>query len=317
MAIRSNDSALVMDRPVVTITGATGPRIGLTGPTGGQGDASPIGPTGATGDGGPIAVGPVGPTSITGSTGPRGDTGPVLSSNMTGATGWWGDWGASGPTGPVGPAGETGFTGPGGGPLGVTGLLGPTGSGSVCGVQSPSFFSPGIYLTAAPLLVNDLGSPYAFRYASANNIYLVPIFVPYARIYTEMAVESYVTNTLGFFRMGLYDCTEDMRPTVPLVDCGNRPVSAGMIVAAFSVALKQKPYYLAFWCNNNSIYFKYWGPEDVATTLGIRQSSFGDSWSQGINYLRYARTYGPVFPDLTLILPTALETGGTTIQGIR
>jgi hypothetical protein len=317
MAVRSNKPALNSILPIVTLTGATG-GVGPTGPPGPQGVISPTGPTGDVGPTGSIGEGgSTGPSAVTGPTGPRGATGDIFSGDLTGDTGPWGWWGDYGPTGPTGATGEKGLTGPGGGPLGVTGGLGPTGSGSVCGVQAPMFGNSTIYLTTPLLLVNDQGSPYAYRAPTNNMIYLVPVFVPFARTYTEMVVEAYVTNTTGFFRMGLYDCTEDMRPTVPVADCGNRPVAAGVMASPFSAALKQKPYYLAFWVNNPSVYFKYWGVEDIPTVLGARQSSSGGGWVQGVNYIRYARAYGTPFPDLTLVLPTALETGGFVIQGIR
>lgn len=108
MAVFVNSAAPVVARPVVIVSGPTGP----TGPA--------VGPTGNTGPTGTLT----GPTGYTGNTGHTG-----ASSVVTGPTG------AVGPSGLVGPPGNsvTGTTGQ-TGPIGPTGpsllLQGVTGSGS-------------------------------------------------------------------------------------------------------------------------------------------------------------------------------------------
>jgi hypothetical protein len=319
MPVLSKDDAAVLLLRMVAITGPSGPRIDLTGPTGPQGSMAPTGPTGSVGNTGPMDIGATGPTAKLGVTGPRGATGPQASGDVTGATGPYGDFGLDGASGPVGVLGPTGYTGPGGGPLGGTGVTGPTGTGNVAGVQAPIFASATPYLTAAPLVGTAAGEGTFNQYRShlPNYIYLTPIFVPFARTYTSMMVESYTLNTPAFFRMGLYDCTEEMHPTVPLVDSGNTPVAAGLITCSFSVALNPKPYFLAFWCNIANIFFKFWDVRDVAPTLGMKLYPDSSAWSNSINFMRYSRTYSGGLPDLTLLTPTTLDNGGSIIQGIR
>jgi hypothetical protein len=85
-----------------------GAYVGVTGPTGPQGNSGPTGPTGFTG--------PTGPTGYTGPTGLQGNTGPTGLQGNTGPTGLQGNTGPTGLQGNTGPKGDTG-------PIGETAML--------------------------------------------------------------------------------------------------------------------------------------------------------------------------------------------------
>lgn len=123
-------AAPVMARPVVVVSGHTGPSGGPTGPTG------ELGPTGAPG-----------PASVIGPTGPFG----------TGPTGQLGPTGTDGPRGLTGPPGAVGSPGP----IGPTGVIGPTGT-ALQGVFSTQAFGPiGPYGTS--LTAIGIGISYAIK----------------------------------------------------------------------------------------------------------------------------------------------------------
>jgi hypothetical protein len=221
MTVERNDSAAILQKPDVIIAGPTGP-VGATGPTGPQGDASLTGPTGAKGPTGVTsALGPTGPDRMTGPTGPRGATGPLDTEGGTGAQGFWGDWGPDGPTGPTGPTGRAGSKGPSSSPRGITGGMGPVGAGSVGGLSVPFFVDNETYLTMPMGRFGGgmIGASPGYTDIYASTVWLVPVFVPYRRVFTQIVVESGQSRVgdVGL-RLGIYDCTEDMQPTVPIYD---------------------------------------------------------------------------------------------------
>lgn len=117
------------------ITGPTGPRSTVPGPTGpAGGPTGSLGPTGATG---PQSFVP-GPRGTTGPTGRKGDTGPQGVQGYQGVPGDigpQGEIGVQGDTGPQGEIGPTGYTGPEGGPKGDSGPTGPRGTTGPIGPQ--------------------------------------------------------------------------------------------------------------------------------------------------------------------------------------
>jgi hypothetical protein len=97
MSTQSSIPAPIMAKPVVVISGHTGPSGGPTGPTGSIGPVGGVGVMGPAGQTGPTGIGPTGPTGIGAFTGPTGNTGPGGSPGPTGSVG---------STGPQGPAGS-------------------------------------------------------------------------------------------------------------------------------------------------------------------------------------------------------------------
>jgi hypothetical protein len=309
-----NAPATVLARPVVVIAGMTGPSGGPTGPTGTTGAATVTGPTGATGPTGPLGTGPTGAGAFTGPTGSPGATGPQ-GFGPAGLTGQQGAMGFTGPTGVTGAQGATGADGPTTGPTGPAGPVGPPGIGSICGQQVPFFGDPTVYLTM------PVGSNFPLvqaTVAAAHTICLVPVFVPYPRTFTLMTIQMYYSIPSILFRMGIYDCTQDMHPTVSLVDSGDLVPVAGLMTFTFSAALASKPYYLAYWSNGVPTITCFPGNE-LIQTLGLRSTSSG--FTNAVHNLTYSgKTYGGAFPDLTADNGYVLNQGADSnyiIQGIR
>jgi hypothetical protein len=308
----------ISTRPVVVIGGPTGPAGGPTGPTGPEGTATTTGPTGAIGPTGPIGTGPTGGGSYTGPTGPVGETGPLGEGPM-GPTGEQGSMGYTGPTGMTGERGQTGATGSATGATGPAGPAGPYGGGSVCGQQVPFFSDPLTYLTTP--VVGSV--PLQSVLIAPHIINLVPVYIPYAREYNSMAIQLTSADSTAMLRMGIYDCNQDMHPTVPLVDSDDLvPSAVGIFQFVFSVALSPKPYYLAFWCNKQ-LQINCFPGKYVIPTLGMKTDSSGYKFH--IHSLLYPnKTYGTGLPDLTSDdgYTLQLATSSTVmsyfvIQGIR
>jgi hypothetical protein len=308
----------ILAKPVVVIGGPTGPAGGPTGPTGPEGTATTTGPTGPRGPTGPLGTGPTGPSSATGPTGPLGATGPV-GIGPQGPTGEQGYQGYTGPTGATGLQGEVGATGPATGPTGPDGPGGPPGTGNICGMQVPIFDSPITYLVM-PMATNN---PIISISMPANLLILTPVFVPYSRLYTKMAIDCNTTNLEGRFRMGIYDCTEEMHPTIPIVDSGNLvPTAANLMEITYSRMLSPKPYYLALWCGSVMSFQGFYGYY-VFQTLGMRSTASG--FENQTHTVMYNLTFDEGdFPDLTANDSYTLNSAagfvtatGTIIQGIR
>jgi hypothetical protein len=314
MAVRSRASARVANQPVVTVAGPTGPSGGPIGPAGPAGPAK-TGPTGPRGATGPFGAGPTGAGAFTGPTGHRGATGSP-GHGLTGFDGPQGDDGVTGPTGATGAQGLAGAAGAVLAPPGITGTIGPTGAGNVCGVQAPFFADSETYLTVATL--NDPDLSFTAMQPATNFIYLFPVLIPWPRTYTSMAVEVTRAASTSKFRLGIYDCTGDMHPTTALCDSGDLvPAGTGLMTFSFSVALGQKPYFLAYWTSNavGGAQFKSFWVDQVATVLGWQKSS--SQWIGGANYMTFFHAYGTAFPDLSAASPNNLTTGGHLILGIR
>jgi hypothetical protein len=283
---------LIEAYPVMVVGGHTGPAGGPTGPTGPAGIATLIGPTGPTGPRGPIGTGPTGAGAFTGPTGPTGLTGPV-GEGMPGATGSTGDTGPTGPLGFPGQVGPVGPAGPATGPTGPAGPNGPAGAGNVCGAQAPLYSNPNTFLVM-PLIGNN---PLISVDIDPHTVILTPVYVPYGRVYTSIAV-----NCLGGFpgaryRLAIYDCTDSMHPTVPLFDSGDIAYVVGFSQISFSVALSPKPYYLALWADSGVGFTGIYGAYTIQT-LGLRADASG--WQSFVHNLSYAINYdGGNFPDLT------------------
>lgn len=272
------DPILVRTRPVRVTRGTTGPAGGPAGVTGPQGIAV-TGPTGMTGPDGIAMTGPTGP-GITGPTGPVGATGPVGEGPM-GPPGEPGFMGFTGPEGPTGMVGPQGVTGPATGPTGPAGPNGPPGAGNICGLNVPVFYDPNTFLIP-PAVTNN---PLIDVIHTPDLIALYPIFVPYGRVYTSMVIHCRTVNSSGRFRMGIYDCTETMQPTVPIFDSGNLvPDFNGLISVPMNIALSPKPYYVALW-TGSPIMFKGMQGYYTIQALGLRCNSGG--WTDFIHNITY------------------------------
>lgn len=308
MTIKTTLPASLMERPDVFIPGATGD-VGATGPRGPRGLTSAPGPAGPTGVMGPPGdVGDTGPYQSVGVTGPQGATGLSNNEGGTGQWGDWGEWGPDGPTGDTGPTGRVGEDGPGISPVGITGPTGPTGMGSIGGLQVPFFGHSEVYLTAAAL---PIGHPanntvsWAYREFNSSTIYLVPIFVPYARTFTEMVIDSYraeyVTNG---FKLGIYNCTPEMRPTNPIFDSNHiGPIGKGRMAVGCNVSLEAKPYYLALMVNSTQ-YYKCFASDEIAMVLGWRKYVDNSQWmfeSPTFQTQTFYSNYNVGFVDLSTI----------------
>ena len=98
-------------------------------------------------------------------------------------------------------------------------------------------------------------------------------------------------------RVGLYDCTVDMHPTVPLCDSGDLvPLLPGLMTFTFSLNLDAKPYYLAWISTGSAFTARAWSGSGFLDTLGIISNSSG--FGASIGNLTYTRAYGPL-PNLT------------------
>jgi hypothetical protein len=310
------DPIIIHARPVRIDGGLTGPEGGPIGPTGPTGSASLTGPTGPTGVAG-IATGPTGAGSYTGPTGQAGMTGP-FGQGPIGPTGPQGFMGFTGPTGSTGPIGVTGASGSATGPTGPDGPVGPLGSGNIAGTAVPAYFDDNTYL------VQPTGPniPLGTTTMPPHYLLLTPVFIPYGRVYTKLAIQSFQADPDSRFRMGIYDCTNDMHPTVPVFDSGNLAPTIDMMTALMSVALSPKPYFLALWCGG-PLTFKAFPGAYLVQTLGMRCTSAG--WERFIHNLSYSRTFDEGnFPDLTLddgytmnSAATFSFTIGAPIMGIR
>lgn len=238
--------------------------------------------------------------------GPEGPTGPQ---------GFIGYTGATGPTGTVGP---TGIVGPDTGPTGPGGPVGPLGSGNICGMSTPYFTDTETFLIM-PVAAN---APLGTTSVEPDKIILIPIYIPFARTYTQLAIQSYQDNPAARFRLGIYDCDEEMHPLNPIVDSGNLAPTMDINTITFSQALSPKPYYLAIWCGSALTFRSYPGTY-VIQSLGLRCTSAG--WERLIHNLSYDVTFDEGdFPDLTgnddYTMNTAATfsfTEGEPIIGIR
>lgn len=309
MPVTRNDPALVYLKPSVAITGPTGPAFNSTGPTGATGPALD-GMTGPHGVTGPIgATGPTGPSGTTGSTGFRGNTGPAGSGEETGPVGSDGEDGPPGPTGNTGPTGRTGSQGKPGGPTGVLGGTGPTGKGNYGGVPVAFFTDNETFLTNAPHYIGpaSIASPWGFAEFGGSTIGLVPIYVPYARTFTQMVVELQQAYfpTVGI-RLGIYNCGDDMHPTTVLYDSGLiLPTAKGRMGASFSIPLEARPYYLAV-SGNQGMNFRAVESDKMLPVLGWRKyaPAFSSNTWRGENtgalrYFTFSWSGVLPFPDLT------------------
>jgi hypothetical protein len=316
MTIARNYPADVLQKPDVLVGGPTGP-VGATGSMGPEGPPAVTGATGPVGASGPL--GEIGPTGLaadpTGPTGPWGATGPAETGGGTGPTGWGGNWGDDGPEGSTGPTGRQGKIGAGGGPRGHTGTIGPTGQGSVGGLPVPFFAHPDVFLTPPYFHVGRGSSAPGFRQMDNGLIYLFPLYVPYRRTFTQMAVESYQAYypTVSF-KAAIYDCTEDMQPTVPLFQTNEiAPIGAGRVLFDCNIELMQRPYYLAFAMSQWGLQFRWMYGNTSTCVLGLRKYPYNDyfptdpgQWYGEGSYLYYNRFVDPTwwpytdpFPDLS------------------
>ena len=322
MPVQSHDPALIFEKPVVVVGGPTG-ALGATGATGLEGPPSAPGPTGSVGATGPSGIeGATGLPMVTGPTGPRGPTGAIQLDGGTGAQGDGGDDGSDGPTGVTGDVGPSGPTGarlaPKGPPSAVTG---PTGAGSICVSQVPFFADPNVYMTFPLLDVNLVNSPFAIGNILVNAIVLMPIFIPYSRTFTSMAVEIGPGYTDSEFRMGIYDCDHNMQPLAPLFDSGSHfPTGTGLFAVSFSLALQQRPYLMAYWGGLFALPAKIISSPQIVNTLGMKKypPAEASQWQFSMAFMLYSnQTYGPPFPDLTGVAPSSFDYGNYLIQGIR
>jgi hypothetical protein len=283
---------IIYAKPVRVVGGPTGPGFGPTGPTGAQGDVSLTGPTGYTGPTGPMGTGPAGEDGATGPTGATGQTGP-FGAGPIGPTGEQGAIGYTGPTGPTGVVGATGIDGPATGPTGPAGPVGPLGAGNIAGIGVPLYADANTYL----VMPTGPNIPLGTTIVSPDVITLIPVFIPYGRVYTKLAIQSYQADPAARFRLGIYDCDEEMHPTVPVVDSGNLVPVMDLMTVTISAALSPKPYYLAIWCGTD-LQFKSFPGSYAIQTLGLRCTSSG--WERLLHNLTYDATFDEGdFPDLT------------------
>ena len=296
-----------MTKPVVVIGGPTGPSGGPTGATGPEGSAAVTGATGSVGPTGPFGyTGPTGAVGPGAFTGPTGMTGP-FGLGPAGPTGQQGEMGETGPTGATGITGMTGPTGALGGPTGDVGPIGPPGIGAIAATITPYFYGANVYLTN-----NVYDATQSAVNFTSGFIRLKPIYIPYPRLFTKMAIEIVTANPTIRFRMGLYDCDEDMHPTAPLCDSGDlTPALTGLMTFSFSVTLASKPYYLACWTNGT---LTVMGLGGIMDTLGVDSDSSGFGFF--IDSLSYFTAYGPPFPNLSG-LSLSVNFGPNILLGIR
>jgi hypothetical protein len=298
MATQSIDPAEIMVKPVVVIGGPTGP-VGGLGPTGPEGAAPVTGATGPYGSTGSMGItGPTGPDHFTGSTGPPGATGPLEIDGPTGATGWWGLWGDQGFTGPTGSTGARGAIGIPATPTGITGGIGPTGRGNYGGVSAPFFADPQVFLTI-PFVKWTREKTY--RQLSAGALYLTPVFLPFARHCTQIVVDSYqsVYPTVRLW-LSIYDCDDNMHPTVPLFgSVAINSIPQGQVSAFCNLDLAARPYYLGFLLDTGE-YFATIDTDMIPVLLGWRKYDDNSRWMFEAQQLYYRGnfTYG-TFPTLT------------------
>jgi hypothetical protein len=331
MTVERNNPAAVLQKPEVIVSGPTG-SVGAIGPTGPMGPPSLTGATGPPGERGAYNTGPTGSDGVTGPMGPRGETGPEGIGGLTGSTGWWGDWGDDGPTGPTGATGRQGAIGAGGGPRGVTGGLGPTGIGSYGGLQVPFFVDRETYLVTPQIQLASSGgygglrtTDWYYRALNSVTIYLVPVFVPYARKYTEMVIEPYQDRAGINFKLGIYDCDlATMRPTVPIYDSDSlTPIYKGRMAVNFDLDLQAKPYYLALVTDTWGVYFRTFGSNDVAMSLGWRKYADNSKWMFESVALSFNASFfnwwyfNTPLPDLTDRFAEIATTNFILMQGIR
>jgi hypothetical protein len=285
---------VIKTKPVRVIGGPTGAAGGPTGPTGPIGTATTTGPTGAIGPTGLMGTGPAGEAGATGPTGPPGMTGPY-GEGPQGEQGPQGPIGYTGPTGPTGMVGEPGPTGAATGSTGPDGPVGPPGGGNICGLVTPAFANSfGLVYLTIPTTGNSGTVNASFP---PHIIILTPVFVPYGRLYTKMAVRAMNTDPDARFRMGIYDCTEDMLPTHPVADTGNLAPVTGIMDCPINVMLKPKPYYLAYWGGAN-LNFSAFGGEYCIQTLGWMCNA--TQWVSMLHNLSFAWDFDEGdLPDLT------------------
>jgi len=326
VAVRSNDRSLIVDKPVVVIEGATGLPGGPTGPDGPEGAAAATGPTGYVGPTGPMGfTGPAGVGAITGPTGPLGETGPTGGGGFTGWEGYYGPPGDTGPTGVAGPTGRVGSTGSASAPTGGSGTTGTAGIGNVGGIQVPLFHAQEVYLTTPLIETGSYPSNWEYQGLGALTVYLIPVFVPFARTYTEIAVDSYQAYIYygERMRLGIYDCNTDMHPTVPIFDSGTiSPIGKGRMTASFSLALQPKPYYLAVYADSG-IALRCFSITTLNQTLGLVRfspASFNVGWrteSFALSWHEFYISFGPL-PDLTArTAAISVPSGPVIMIGIR
>lgn len=321
MTVTRNDPAPVYQLPTIAIDGPTGPVPNFTGPTGHQGPPFPYGDTGPQGVTGYVgATGPTGGSGTTGVTGARGNTGPAGNGDTTGFTGPSGDQGPDGPTGPTGMMGRTGPQGHPGGPSGVTGATGPTGTGNVGGIQAPFFVDNEAYLVPDAMPV-QVGDAWAGSSLSANTIALMPVFVPFARTFTQIVCESTAAKfATVFMRLGIYNCNENMRPTTTVFESGQiLPIIDGRMSANMSVALEAKPYFLAIAVSTASSFVALSTAKHLPV-LGWRKNTGAATWSTEIPALSFSGLLGgwtinSPLPDLTA--KTLSASNFTYLIGIR
>jgi len=320
MTITRDDPARVYQLPSIAITGATGPVSNITGSTGPTGARAPTGPTGVTGVQGEMgATGPTGASKATGVTGPRGATGPRGNSDTLGPTGYAGDQGLDGPTGNTGPMGRTGAQGRGGGPRGITGTTGLTGTGNVGGTIVP-FFGDSEAFLVSPMTPIAGSSSWGYGALASGAIALSPVFVPFARTYTQIVCESQSARLPSVrMRMGIYNCDENMQPTTVAFDSGAMtPIGAGRMSAVMSVALAAKPYYLALEVEFGHN-FRALNSAQILPVLGWKRypPATAEQWSTNIvarNYTGGASFSSPL-PDLTG--KTLVDSNSNFLIGIR
>ena len=148
------------------------------------------------------------------------------------------------------------------------------------------------------------------------------MYVPFARTFTSIVIESYqAVYPTDRMRLGVYDCDQNMHPTVPVFDSGNiSPIGIGRIMASGSFALQAKPYYLALLTDTFGINFRGYAADQYLMTLGWRKYADNSAWmydSPGMTYS--GGGYAP-FPDLTLKTTPSLklmDAGGIPLIGIR
>jgi hypothetical protein len=170
--------------------------------------------------------------------------------------------------------------------------VGPLGGGNVCGSMAPMFAYTNTFLVM-PSLSNI---PLTEVTLDPNVIYLIPVYVPFARHYTAMAIA--VVGSENVFKIGIYDCDQDMHPTVCLVETVPMNwTTTGVTQVPIDVMLSPKPYYLALWAGGE-IRVEAFPGTYVVHTLGWRCNSSG--WTQPVHNVTYAVTFnGGNFPDLT------------------
>jgi hypothetical protein len=131
-----------------------------------------------------------------------------------------------------------------------------------------------------------------------NILYLMPIYPPTTRTYTQARVRVNSPGGGGTMNIGIYNATSGNQPSTVLATLGQITFSSvGINTLSFSQSLDAKLYFLAYWCTGTCSSQGFLTSGNLFTTLGIHDD--GTQWDWMMQMLQYSKTYSTTFPDLT------------------